>query len=152
MPVLINDSAHGPAVFRRPKTASVAEIVGIENRLAGVVETSDGDYVTIKINEEKICAEGSFSAGTKVVACIRAEEVSLDSVHCGAGPLNRLNGKVVTFLPGMSHHRISLRCGGFDLIALLDRKASFDVAVSEGDEVMAQFSPGAVHVIKDARD
>ena len=37
---------------RRQK--SVAEIVGIENRLAGVVETSDGDYVTIKISDGRV--------------------------------------------------------------------------------------------------
>ncbi len=36
-------------VFLRPETEAVAEIVGIENRLAGVVETSDGDDVTIRI-------------------------------------------------------------------------------------------------------
>ena len=64
-------------VFLRPETESVAEIVGIENRLAGVVETSDGDYVTIKISDGRVHAKGRFSAGTKVVACIRPEEVSL---------------------------------------------------------------------------
>lgn len=139
-------------VFRRPATESVAEIVGIENRLAGVVETCDGDHVTIKVDDGRVYAEGSFSAGTKVIACIRSEEVSLGRAHCGASALNRLDGKVIAILPGMSRHRVSLRCNGFDLLALLDRKGSFDCAVSEGDEVTALFSPSAVHVIKDASD
>jgi tungstate transport system ATP-binding protein len=139
-------------VFLRPETESVAEIVGIENRLAGVVETSDGDYVTVKISDGRIHAKGRFSAGTKVVACIRPEEVSLSLAGCKATDLNQLKGKVVALSPGMTHHRTTLHCSGFDLIALVDRKESFDLGLSEGDEVAAVFSPTAVHVIRDAKD
>jgi tungstate transport system ATP-binding protein len=139
-------------VFLCPETESVAEIVGIENRLAGVVETSDGDYVTIKINDGRVHAKGRFSAGTKVVACIRAEEVSLSLAHCEANDLNRLTGKVIAVSPGMTHHRISLDCRGFSLIALVDRKESFDLNLSEGDEMTAVFGPAVVHVIGDEKD
>jgi tungstate transport system ATP-binding protein len=48
-------------VFLRPEAESVAEIVGIENRLAGVVETSDGDYVTIRINDLRTDLQGKSS-------------------------------------------------------------------------------------------
>jgi len=139
-------------VFLRPETESVAEIVGIENRLAGVVETSDGGYVTIKINDGRVHAKGRFSAGTKVVACIRPEEVSLSLAHCEANDLNRLIGKVIAVSPGMTHHRIGLDCRGFSLIALVDRKESFDLNLSEGDEMTAVFGPAAVHVIRDEKD
>ena len=134
-------------VFLRPETEAVAEIVGIENRLAGIVETSDGDHVTIRINDLRIHAKGSFSAGTNVVACIRPEEVSLSRAHCEANDVNRLTGKVIAVSPGMAHHRITLRYSGFDLIALVDRKKSIDLTLSEGDELTAVFSPTAVHVI-----
>ena len=139
-------------VFLRPETEAVAEIVGIENRLAGVVEASHGDCVTIKINEERICAKGRFSAGTKVVACVRSAEVSLGRAHCDANAFNRLNSKVAALSSGMNHQRLSLRCGGFELIALLDLKESFDVAVCKGNEVTAVFRPSAVHVIRDTED
>ena len=138
-------------VFLRPETESVAEIVGIENRLAGVVETSDGEHVTIKISDGRVQANGRFSPGTKVVACIRPEEVSLSLTHCEASDLNRLRGKVIAVSPGMTHHRISLDCSGLNLIALVDRKESFDLDLSEGDEVTVVFSPTAVHVIGDER-
>ena len=113
--------------FLRPETESVAEIVGIENRLTGVVETSDGDYVTIRIGDRRVHAKGRFSAGAKVVACIRPEEVSLNRAHCEANDLNRLTGQVVALSSGMTHHRIILNCGGFDLIALVDRKDYIDL-------------------------
>ena len=101
---------------------------------------------------EESTAKGRFSAGTKVVACIRPEEVSLSLAHCEANDLNRLTGKVIAVSPGMTHHRISLDCRGFNLIALVDRKESFDLNLSEGDEMTAVFSPAAVHVIRDEKD
>ena len=115
------------SVFLRPESKSVAEIVGIENRLAGVVETSDGDYVTIKVSDGRIHGNGRFKAGTKVVACIRPEEVSLSGAGREANDLNRLTGKVVGVSSGMTHHRITLDCRGFNLIALVDRRQSFDL-------------------------
>jgi ABC-type Fe3+/spermidine/putrescine transport system ATPase subunit len=139
-------------VFHRPETESVAEIVGIENRLVGAVETSDGDYLTIKINGGRIHAKGSFSPGTKVVACIRAEEVSLGLAPCQADNSNRLTGKVIAVFPGMMHHRITLHCNGFDLIAQVDRRESNGLNLTEGNEVAAVFSPTAIHVIGNAKD
>ena len=135
-------------VFLRPKTEAVAEIVGIENRLAGVVETSDGDYVTIRIKDVRIHGKGSFSTGTRVIGCIRPEEVSLSLADGEANDLNRLAGKIIAVSPGMIHHRISLDCGGFNVIVLMDRREAFDVPLSEGHEVAAVFSPSAVHVVR----
>jgi tungstate transport system ATP-binding protein len=139
-------------VFLRPQTEAVAEIVGIENLLAGVVETSDGDYVTIRINDQRIHGKGRFNTGAKVVACIRSEEISFSLGHCEANDQNRLVGKVIAVSPGMIHHRIGLDCGGFNLLALVDRKESFDLNLSEGDKAAVVFSPTAVHVIGDKRD
>ena len=139
-------------VFLRPRTEAVAEIVGIENRLAGIVETSAGDYVTIRIKGVRIHGKGRFDTGTKVVCCIRQERVSLSRVHCEASDLNRLTAKVIAVLPGMIHHRISLDCGEFNLIALMDRKESFDFNLSEGDKLSVVFSPTAVHVIVANKD
>jgi tungstate transport system ATP-binding protein len=139
-------------VFLRPERESVAEIVGIENRLTGVVETSDGDCVTIKINDGSFCAKGRFSPGTKVVACIHPEELSLSRAYGEANDLNRLKGQVITVSPGMTHHRLSLRCNGFDLIALVEGRELNDRTLSEGDEVTAVFSPAAVHVIRNEKD
>jgi tungstate transport system ATP-binding protein len=135
-------------VFLRPRTETVAEIVGTDNRLAGVVETSNGAHLTIRINEARIHAEGRFTVGTKVVACIRPEEVSLGNLDFEGHGLNRLNSHIVAVTAGMTHQRITLRCGGFDVIALVSRNASSDLAVFEGADVAALFSPTAVHVIR----
>jgi tungstate transport system ATP-binding protein len=139
-------------VFLQPETEAVAEIVGIENLLAGKVETFDGDHVTIRIKDVRIHGKGRFDAGTKVVCCIRPEQVSLRLTGCEANDLNRLTGKIIAVLPGMIHHRITLDCGEFNLIALLDRKESFELTLHEGNQVAAVFSPTAVHIIGARKD
>jgi tungstate transport system ATP-binding protein len=139
-------------VFSLPQTEDVARIVGIENLLPGVVETSNGDNVTIRINDLRIRGKGRFGTGTNVVACIRPEEVSLSLAYCDANDLNRVTGKVVSVSPGMIHHRICLDYKGCNLIALMDRREFFELNVSEGQEVVAMFSPTAVHVIRHTKD
>ena len=134
-------------VFYQPETEAVAKIVGIENLLSGVVETSDGDYVTIRIGDRRVQAKGRFSAGAKVVACIRPEEVSLNRAYCEANGLNRLKGRVVAVSSGMAYHRVIFNCGGFDLIALVDRMRYPDRGLSDGDELTAVINATAVHVI-----
>lgn len=134
-------------VFLRPKTDSVAEIVGIENRLAGVVEGSDGDCSVIALNGARIYAIGEFKTETKVVVCIRSEEVSLGSASCEVKNINRCIGKIFEVVSGRAHHRVSLDCGSFHLVALLNRKRGAEQVLTEGDEATAVFSPAAVHVI-----
>src|SRR5262249_32716503 len=129
------------------ETEAVAKIVGIENLLSGGVETSDGDYVTIRIGDRRVQAKGRFSAGAKVVACIRQEEVSLNHSYCEATGLKRLKGRVVAVLSGNTHHRIIYKWGGFDLIALVDRMRYPDRGLSDGDALTAVINATAVHVI-----
>jgi tungstate transport system ATP-binding protein len=140
------------SVFLRPQTEAVAEIVGIENRLPGLVEACDGDHVTIKTEGSMIQAKARLESGTKVVACIRPEEVLLVRATCGVQDANRFKGRVVTVSPGMIYHRISLDCGGFSLVALMERRGYPELLLSEGDELMAVFDPTAVHVIRDEND
>jgi tungstate transport system ATP-binding protein len=138
-------------VFLRPRAESVAEIVGVENRLPGVVEGGDLDHATITIHGIRVYASQKFEIGAKVVVCIRAEDIYLSPAGCVAENLNRLKGKIIEVSSGMAHHRITVNCGSLHLVALMSRKQSLDVAPSVGDEVVALFSPAAVHVVDDRR-
>ncbi|MET0501066.1 MAG: TOBE domain-containing protein [Candidatus Binatia bacterium] len=108
--------------------------------------------MTIKTEGSMIQAKARLESGTKVVACIRPEEVLLVRATCGVQDANRFKGKVVTVSPGMIYHRISLDCGGFSLVALMERRGYPELLLSEGDELMAVFDPTAVHVIRDEND
>ena len=135
-------------VFLRPKTESVAEIVGIENRLPGSVESLDGDYAEISINGAKIHATGEFEIGARVVVCVRADDVSVNSVRCETKSRNSFGGTIVEVSAGITQQQLLVDCGCFRLIALIARKHPCHRILSSGEYVSVTVSPSAVHPIR----
>ena len=136
-------------VFERPESAAVAELVGFENRLGGVVKGQDGDQVEIAIGGARLFATGQFKSRARVVACIRAEDVSLDRAGFDVKSLNRVRGTITELSPGLARQRIVLNCGAFHLVVSVDRRAYPNLDLRAGDESTAGFGPAAVHVIAD---
>ena len=137
------------SLFMKPNSRRVAEIVGFENCLPGVVEGIDGNYTAIAIHGIRAYASRPLEVGAKVVACIRAEEIYLGRKSCEAEIPNRFTGTITELSSGMAGHRIVLDCGLFRLVALLGRKESLDIVPSEGEMVTVLFRPAAVHIIED---
>jgi tungstate transport system ATP-binding protein len=138
-------------VFLRPQSPAVAEIVGIENCLGGVVEGWRDGYVVISADGARIYARGEFRIGMKVVVCLRADDITLHPKNCETQNRNRLNAKIMGVSPGMVQHRVMLESGALRLSALMNRKEYVELAISEGDGVTAVFSPDSVHVVEDDR-
>jgi ABC-type Fe3+/spermidine/putrescine transport system ATPase subunit len=136
----------------KPNSHTVAEIVGVENRLPGVVEGIDGNYTVVTIDGIRAYASGRFKVGAKVVVCIRAEDTYVSRGNCEAENPNRFKGKIIEVSSGIARHRIVMDCGPFRFVALLGRKESLDVVPSEGEAVTALFSPAAVHVVEDGTE
>jgi tungstate transport system ATP-binding protein len=136
------------SVFMQPNSRTVAEIVGIENCLPGVVDGIDGNYTVIATHGVRALTIRCLEVGAKVVACIRAEDIYLSRESCEAEIPNRFTGKIIEVSSGMIGHRIVLDCGPLRLVALLDRKESLNVTPSEGERLAVRFSPAAVHVIE----
>ncbi|HSK28740.1 MAG TPA: ABC transporter ATP-binding protein, partial [Candidatus Limnocylindria bacterium] len=135
-------------IFERPVSAAVAELVGFENRLHGVVEGHDGNRVAISIGNIRLFARGAFKPGAQVVACFRAEAVSLDG-NTGETSINRIPGKNLQAATGFGRRRIVVDCGTFYLVAELDRRRGSKLDPRLGDDVVALVDPAAVHVVGD---
>ena len=134
-------------VFRRPASAAVAEIVGVENRLPGVVEDCEKDLTTIRVGRNKLKVQGKFQPGVKVVVCLRPEEIAVSRENGRASDSNALIGTITGASSGVLHQRITLDCGGIEIVALVERKAGLELA--EGDIVTAACSFNAAHLIED---
>jgi tungstate transport system ATP-binding protein len=135
-------------VFFRPRTEAVAEIVGVENRLMGIVETANSEFSSVRLgsNRREVWIAGRFEAGTKVTLCIRPEGIRLTRGACIGSEHNQLSARVVSITPGIASQRITVDCGGFCLIALSERNS--DVEYAEGEKLSVLIRPFAVHVIE----
>jgi tungstate transport system ATP-binding protein len=134
-------------VFLRPASRAVAEIVGVENRLAGVVHQDDGCFSVITIGKTSVSVPAKFPLGTKVILCIRAEDLALAPAYYRASDALSFHGKVADVLPGISHCRVAVDCSGVTLTATVDQGTGMIFA--RGDEVTASIKPVAVHVIQE---
>ena len=137
-------------VFLRPASQTVAEIVGVENRLPGRVQETDGAISTIAIGAATIRMPARFPGGTKVVVFVRAEDVKLAPAPCQASGLAVFRGRVIDVSPGVSRQRVTLDCGDFSLVAGVDRKNGCEAL--PGDNIIASFDAADVHVIAVERD
>jgi tungstate transport system ATP-binding protein len=138
-------------VFTQPISEAVAEIVGVDNRIAGVVEKVAGEAATVCFNGGATQVSGRFAPGTNVILCIRPEDISLSrpgETQHRSTEWNCLQVKVAEISPWMLQYRLRLECGKIFLVAFMDRAAFLELGLVEGDEAIASLSPKAIHVIE----
>ncbi|MDD5348698.1 MAG: ABC transporter ATP-binding protein [Chthoniobacteraceae bacterium] len=143
---------HGPVeeVFRQPANENVARIVGVDTVVAGrVLHIADG-MATLAVGNARLNASAASLQPdeTEVFACIRAEDVILfkGSELPQASPRNRLPGVIKSLAREGPMLRIKLDCG-FALAALLTRQACEELALKEGDPIVAMVKAPNVHLV-----
>jgi tungstate transport system ATP-binding protein len=136
-------------VFTRPVDQRVAEIVGMHTRIPGVISENNGREVTVCFTGGKVKARGNFAPDTRVVICIRPEEIKLTRPGRGCTPndSNGFRAKVASISPWISHYRIELKSENVSVVAFVDGPSFLDLAPRNGEEVLVFFAPDAAHVI-----
>jgi hypothetical protein len=81
---------------------------------------------------------------------VRAEDIKLDSTLCETPDRVLFRGKVIDVSPGVSRHRVTLKCGEFSLVAVVARKDGFEASL--GRDVTASFNAAAAHIIAGEKD
>jgi ABC-type molybdate transport system ATPase subunit len=121
--------------------------VGVENRLPGVVEECEKDLSTIRVGQNKLKVQGKFQPGVKVVVCLRPEEIAVSRENSHASNSTALMGTITGVSSSVLHQRITLDCGGVEIVALLERKVGYGLGLAEGDVVTVSYSFNAAHLI-----
>jgi molybdopterin-binding protein len=136
-------------VFSRPADAAVAASLGVEAVLpARVRGTTDGlieidiDRVALHVAERDAVAPGS-----NVYACIRAEDVTLETrAGAQASTRNHLAARVVSITSEGPIDRVALDCG-FPLDALITRRSREELQLVPGAHVTAAIKATSVHLV-----
>jgi tungstate transport system ATP-binding protein len=134
-------------IFNQPQNKKVAEFVGIENIVEGVIKEKDNELVRIAINGKLLTAISNLAVGKSVHVLIRPE-IIVFSLSCEAGSArNVFEGKVTRINTVGSTVRIEVDCG-FPLLGVITTQAAQDLNISIGKEVYACFKATAVPVIE----
>jgi tungstate transport system ATP-binding protein len=133
-------------IFAAPKSREVAEFVGMENIIDGVVAGNDADLTTIDAGGQTIEACTDFSAGDAVSVCIRPEDITVALEKLSSSARNVLPGKIKRAVSAGPLCRVEIDCG-FPLVALVTRRSSEELGLEKGRQVYATFKAVSIHVI-----
>ena len=144
----------GPSseVFSQPNSEKAADMVGFENRIPGVVQGIADGIAVIRFKGGTAVARGEFRPGTRVIMCIRAQDVRLLRCDQEPGPprdWNIFRGNLADVLSGMLQYRLAVNNGKIGIKAAISRSQLQDLDLNEGRPVVAVFEANAVHLVKD---
>jgi molybdopterin-binding protein len=140
-------------VFRRPASAYVAEFLGAENVLAGVVRAL-GEEAAQQIGQRAL----EFRSGPLTLytvgdaapgethAVIRAEEVVLSREPNSTSARNQFAGTIDEVATLGALTRVSVDVGGAVLVAALTTRSAEEMTLERGAKVWASFKAMAVHL------
>jgi tungstate transport system ATP-binding protein len=134
-------------VFTLPRNREVAEFIGIENVVDGVVVSNKDRIVTIDSGGRFIEAISDYAAGVEVSACIRPEDITLALSRMSSSARNSFGGEVRWVVSMGPLTRVEIDCG-FPLVALVTRKSAEEMGLAKKQKVFAAFKATGVHVIK----
>jgi tungstate transport system ATP-binding protein len=134
-------------VFTSPRNKEVAEFVGVENIIEGVVASSAESIVTIESGGRSIEAIADYAVGEEVCACIRPEDVTLSLSRVSSSARNSFEGEISWLVSMGPLTRVELQCG-FPLVAMVTRRSAEEMGLAKGKKVFAAFKATGVHVIK----
>jgi tungstate transport system ATP-binding protein len=138
---------HSSDIFYRPASRKIAEFVGMENIIDGVVITNEGDMTTVDVNGRMIEAVTEYSAGEEVTVGVRPEDVTVALEKLSSSARNSLEGTITRTVSNGPLCRVEIDCG-FLLVALITRRSAEEMGLEKGTTVFSNFKAVSIHVIK----
>jgi len=136
-------------VLARPADLAVARVVGTENVVPVRIVSREGGLVAVEAGSARLTAVDPGHLGMAAFACIRAEEVLLETEPAPTSARNALRGRVAAVSPEGPMVRVTLDCG-FRLVALVTRRSAEELALAPGREVFALVKAPAVRLVPHA--
>ena len=134
-------------VFTSPRNREVAEFVGVENIIDGVIVSSEDKVVTIDSGGRFIEAIADYATDEEVCACVRPEEITLALSKVSSSARNSFEGEITWVVSMGPLTRVEIDCG-FPLVALVTKRSAEEMGLAKGKKVYAAFKATGVHVIK----
>jgi tungstate transport system ATP-binding protein len=134
-------------IFCSPSSKDVAEFVGVENILSGIISQKDGALVTIDVDGAKIEAVSEFSVGDKVYVIVRPEDITFTLAKEPSSARNIFQGEIARMSTVGQLARIEVNCG-FPLLGVVTKRSAEELNFNLGKKIYASFKATAVHVIK----
>ncbi|MFC1903926.1 ABC transporter ATP-binding protein [Chloroflexota bacterium] len=134
-------------IFTSPRNREVAEFVGVENIIDGVVVANEDKVVTIESGKNLVEAISDYAVGEAVSACVRPEDITLALSKISSSARNSFEGKITWMVAMGPLTRVEIDCG-VPLVVLVTKRSAEEMGLEKGKKVHASFKATGIHVIK----
>ncbi|MBK5190448.1 MAG: ATP-binding cassette domain-containing protein [Methanosarcinales archaeon] len=131
-------------IFNKPLNEELADFVGIENVLCGVVRNNVNGIAEIEVDTGGTIFAVSEYPGGAVKVFIRPEDIILSESRGVSSARNEMMGGITELHDIGPLTRVKMDIG---LIALITKQSRESLGLRNGDEVCATFKATSVHVV-----
>ena len=132
-------------IFHKPLNEDLADFVGVENILNGVIRQNEDGITDIAVDTiGTICAVSEYTDGA-VKIFVRPENIIISENKANSSARNVLRARILELQDVGPLTRVKLDNG---LIALITRQSREELALKPGKEVYATFKASSVHVVR----
>ena len=139
----IQQLAPPDVLYEEPENSFVAQFIGENNTLSGVVETIDANTCTVKLDSGEIIDAKPVNvsaAGDRTLVSIRPERVEFNKDRLQAGA-HTLHAEVLEFIYMGDIFRTRLRVAGRDDFVVKTRNAPDQVRLQPGEQIEIGWLP-----------
>lgn len=132
-------------IFNKPLNEELADFVGIENVLRGIVRNNDMGIAEIEVDTGGIIFAVSEYHEGAVKVFIRPEDIILSESKEDSSARNVMIGRIndLQDIGPLTRVKLDIR-----LIALITKQSRESLGLRKGDEVYATFKATSVHVVR----
>jgi tungstate transport system ATP-binding protein len=136
-------------VFTSPTDREVAQFVGVETIIPGVVSAYKDGLASVKVNGYTVDVVGEAQIKQSVFVCLRPEDITISKNEMPpvSSARNHVFGKILSMTPQGPLERIAIDCG-FPLVALITRTSATEMKLSPGQSIQASFKASTAHLIR----
>jgi len=149
--VLINGSLQQVSspleIFCCPQSKEVAEFVGVENILTGMIVAKDDGLVTVEVKGQTIQAVSQYAVGDNIYVLIRPEDITFTLSKDSSSARNVFKGEISRIITLGQLVRIEVDCG-FPLLGVVTKMAADELEFCLGKKIYANFKATALHTIR----
>jgi tungstate transport system ATP-binding protein len=134
-------------IFCSPQSKEIAEFVGVENILTGVIVAKNNGLVTVEVNGQTIQAVSHYSIGDNIHVLIRPEDITFTLTKDPSSARNIFKGEIKRIISLGQLIRIEVDCG-FPLLGVVTKMAADELEFGLGKNIYASFKATAIHTIR----
>lgn len=134
-------------IFTKPSSREVADFVGIETVVEGVIVKKEDNLCFVKVGDKFLEVISTYNQGDNVFVCIRPENVIIAPSQEKTSARNQIKAVITSIEPWRLKYKVNLDCG-FSLSAYLTKQSVENLDLKFGQEVFVSFKATAIHLIR----